>query len=405
MTSPVRLRLIAESGSDPGHLVDPPKDLAETHLYKSCGFFVLRTPLLPIDELLKLSEIGAYADLHTATRAQLHCWVRRERRRIETPESAHKEANPAPVETLSAPIINPDLASESEWLFAKLYCSPSHADRLLLELVQPLVAAAVSAGTADRWFFLRYGDPRWHLRVRFHGSPAALSHHVLPDLRRRAEPFQRQGILGRLELDRYEPEVERYGGPLGIAIAERIFQFDSELCLDLLPLFLSNAGAELRWQVAFCGADRLLAGLGLPTAEKRELADQLRATREEAWTVDATYRKQLARKFRSGQMRQTLAALLNEFDGDLNHNRAYVLPSQAVSRLQGFSDRLQIIRAEWERLAQAGELRVPLSKLAPSLVHMYLNRMLRSRHHEQEAVLCDFLVRTYAALLARDETR
>ena len=28
-------------------------------------------------------------------------------------------------------------------------------------------------GAADRWFFIRYGDPDWHLRLRLHGEPRA----------------------------------------------------------------------------------------------------------------------------------------------------------------------------------------------------------------------------------------
>ena len=297
---------------------------------------------------------------------------------------------------------SPDFTLEpgSDWLFAKLYCSPSHADRLLLELVQPLVTEVRAAGTADRWFFLRYGDPRWHLRLRFHGDPGALSGHVLPALRRMLEPFQRQGIVWRLQFDRYEPEVERYGGSRGIGIAERLFQSDSELCLELLPLFANDAGAQLRWQLAFCGADRMLVGLGLSTKEKKTLAEQMRASREQTWVADEAYRQQLARKFRSDRMRQTLAAILNEPEKS-DHG---LLPLEAVGALNRFSGGLQIIRRQWEELQRAGQLASTIPELATSLVHMHLNRMLRSCHHEQEAVLFDLLVRSYAAELAREET-
>lgn len=287
----------------------------------------------------------------------------------------------------------------SEWLFAKLFCSPSHADRLLLELVQPLVAEIMAAGAADRWFFLRYGDPRWHLRLRFHGSPAALRDHVLPALDRRVEPFQRQGIAWRLQFDHYEPEVERYGGALAIGIAERLFQSDSELCLELLPVVAGDAGAQLRWQLALRGADRLLAGLGFSTGEKKALAEQMRAAREQAWVADDAYRQQVARKARSSSMRQILAAVLNDSGGDDK-----VFPREARPAFDRFSGALPIIRRQWEDLRRTGQLTSTIPELAASLVHMHWNRMLRSCHHEQEAVLCDLLVRTYAAQLAREKT-
>jgi thiopeptide-type bacteriocin biosynthesis protein len=302
---------------------------------------------------------------------------------------------------LFANVVTPVLAPDSEWLFAKLYCSPSHADRLLLELVRPLVKEMTNGGGVPDWFFVRYGDPRWHLRLRFHGAPADLSAHLLPALLERAAPFQRQAILWRLELDTYEPEVERYGGSLGIGIAERLFQIDSELCLELMPLFSDDAGAELRWQLAFAGADRLLSGLGFSLTEKKTLAEQMRAAREQTWIVDEAYRKQLARKFRSGDLRRVLSSILGGGDSDADAVGG-LLPAEAMAAFARFSQRLQPIGEELRTLAQAGQLTATIDDLATSFVHMHFNRMLRSCHLEQEAVLCDFLVRSYAARLAKE---
>jgi thiopeptide-type bacteriocin biosynthesis protein len=204
-----------------------------------------------------------------------------------------------------------------------------------------------------------------------------------------------------LDFDQYEPEVERYGGPLGIGIAEQLFQVDSELCLGLLSLIHGDADAQLRWQLAFCGADRILTGLNFSTKDKKTLAEHMRASREQAWVVDETYRAQLARTFRSGQMRQTLNAILGALDNDTGNTGGSVLPHEAVSAFRRFSDRLQVIRKQWEDLQQAGQLTSTTSELAENIVHMHLNRMLRSCHHEQETVLYDFLVRTYATKLAR----
>ena len=308
---------------------------------------------------------------------------------------APRPANPVPQTpspNLPAPVIN----AESDWLFAKLYCSPSHADRLLLELVQPLVEEVAAARCADGWFFARYGDPHWHLRLRFHGDPATLRAHVLPPLLRRAERFQRQGAVWRLDFDRYEPETERYGGRFGIGIAERLFQLDSELCLGLLPLVSGDAGAELRWQLAFCGVDRLLSGLGFGTAEKKALAENMRDFREQAWIVDQAYRRQLAHKFRSDDLRPTLTAILQD-------SSAGMFPAEAASALARFSTRLQPIRKQLEDRRQANELDTTIPDLAVSYVHMYLNRTFRAAHHEQEAVLYDLLARTYSSMLASEK--
>jgi hypothetical protein len=66
----------------------------------------------------------------------------------------------------------------SHCLFAKLYCSQSTADYLLLEVIEPLARREMEAGHVVSWFYIRYGDPDWHLRVRFFGHRKRL-HNVV----------------------------------------------------------------------------------------------------------------------------------------------------------------------------------------------------------------------------------
>ncbi len=58
----------------------------------------------------------------------------------------------------------------SEWLYAKLYTGTATADQILRDVIAPLVAEVLGSGAAERWFFIRYGDPDWHVRLRFHGT-------------------------------------------------------------------------------------------------------------------------------------------------------------------------------------------------------------------------------------------
>ena len=122
----------------------------------------------------------------------------------------------------------------SEWLYAKLYCSGSVADRLLVEVVAPLVAKVRADAAIDGWFFLRYADPDPHLRVRLHGTPDALRDGVLPALHDAVAELLDDGSVSRLVLDTYDREVDRYGGPLAMPVAERIFEADSDAVLALL---------------------------------------------------------------------------------------------------------------------------------------------------------------------------
>jgi len=289
------------------------------------------------------------------------------------------------------------LAPGSDWLFTSLYCSPSHADRLLTAFVRPLVAELALTGAASLWFFIRYGDPRWHLRLRFHGHPEALSGQVLPLLLRRASEHERLGTLWRMELGTYEREVERYGGPRGMAIAERFFHLDSELCLVLLGLTSGDNGARVRWQLAAAGVHRLLGGLGFTLAEKKTLLENLRDFRERDFQADENYRRQVAEKFR-GQ-RQILSAIVEDLDGDAHPPS--VLPPAALSAFARSDSGIHAVCGQLRTASASGELSKTIPELAADFIHMRLNRMFRSAHLAQEAVLYHFLARTYATKLAR----
>ena len=71
----------------------------------------------------------------------------------------------------------------SEWLYVKLYTGPATADGVLRDVLAPVVAeAGLPPGS---WFFIRYGDPDWHVRLRFHGDPEMLHGPLLAKLRLR----------------------------------------------------------------------------------------------------------------------------------------------------------------------------------------------------------------------------
>jgi thiopeptide-type bacteriocin biosynthesis protein len=281
----------------------------------------------------------------------------------------------------------------SEWLFAKLYTGPATADEVLRDVVRPVVERVLSAGAADRWFFVRYGDPDWHLRLRFHGDPAKLSREVLTALQAAAAPLRNDGRIWRVQLDTYEREVERYGGAIGIELAERLFQADSEAVLALAELFGEDARGDLRWRLALAGMDLLLGDLGLDLNARLAVIQKTRDTFAAEFHADVEFEHQLAARFR--KERKGLEATLDP--------AAVVDPALAAGLevLRRRSRSLAPATAELKACAEAGRLSVPLAHLAPSYLHMHANRMLRSAQRAQELVLYDFLVRLYQSHAAR----
>jgi thiopeptide-type bacteriocin biosynthesis protein len=281
----------------------------------------------------------------------------------------------------------------SGWLYAKLYAGPALLDQVLRDVARPVREAALGTGAADRWFFVRYADPDWHLRLRFHGRPARLQGEVLPALQAAATPLLEDGRLWRFQLDTYEREVERYGGAEGMELAERLFHADSEAVLALATSLPEDARGDVRWRLALVGMDLLLTDLGLDLKTRRGVLRQARDTFAAEFHADAAFKHKLATRFRAE--RRGLEALCSRGPGA----DARLAPGLEVLRQR--SQRLAPVLAELKACAAGGRLSLPLAELAPSYMHMHANRLLRSAHRAQELVLYDFLCRLYESQAAR----
>jgi lantibiotic biosynthesis protein len=281
----------------------------------------------------------------------------------------------------------------SEWLYAKLYTGTGTADQLLNHAVGPLVRSSLASGAADAWFFIRYADPDWHLRLRLHGEPGRLHAEVLPGLEAAAAPLLEAGQLWRMQLDTYEREVERYGGDRGIELAEQLFAADSEAVLTILGSLSGDAGLDLRWRLAMAGIDLLLEDLGLTLEEKRSLARRAREGFGREFGIDGNFRGQVSQRYRPE--RAPLEALLDP-------GQAPPAPiAVGLEALRRRSLQLAPVTAELRQLGQAGRLSTTMADLARSVAHMHVNRLLRSAHRAQELVLYELLDRAYSSQAGR----
>lgn len=288
----------------------------------------------------------------------------------------------------------------SDWLYAKLYAGTAAADRILPEVVAPLVDEIIQSGAADSWFFIRYADPNEHLRLRFHGAPAALREDVQPRVEAALGSLLDEGRAWRLCFDTYEREVERYGGPEGIEIAERIFRVDSDTVLELLTMFEpGERGAEERWKMALSGASVLMADLGLGEPERINLLRGLRDSFGHELKIDADGSHKLRERLR--EHRRSLEPLVEPGD-DVPDDLG-----PGIEVLRARSARLRPLIAELHALDESGRLTTTRASLASSFVHMYVNRLLRTAPRIHELVIYDFLLRLYEsrAARARDASR
>jgi len=124
----------------------------------------------------------------------------------------------------------------------------------LVEAVQPFIRRVLDKKQAEHYFFIRYWERGPHIRLRFKGDPSRMEAEVKPLLESyfydyfKPNPSERKdpGYIKNLPEEHrwfpnntiqyipYEPEVERYGGPTGIIIAEGQFQVSSDAVLAVI---------------------------------------------------------------------------------------------------------------------------------------------------------------------------
>ena len=283
----------------------------------------------------------------------------------------------------------------SEWLYAKLYTGSATADVVLREVVREIVDAVMGTRDVDRWFFIRYGDPDWHLRLRFHGAPLALQETVMPLFHQHVSTFMERGQIWRWQLDTYERELERYGGIEGIELAEQLFHADSETVLQLIEsLEPGDTGADERWRLTMYGIHRLFDDFGFDLKARHSILKDTRDAFAREFRIEKDLWSQFSDKFR--KERNDIQLLLDAAP-DSEHPLA-----PGIEILHQRSRNLARVVAELQSTERKGGLSVSISMLMPSYIHMHANRLLRSAQREQELVIYDLLTRFYESQAKRN---
>lgn len=273
----------------------------------------------------------------------------------------------------------------SEWLSIKFYGGNSSVEKYLLETLKPLLFKAKQDGLIQGFFFLRYGDPDWHLRLRLQGQGARLLAEMVPLIYQQSGDYVKDGPIKQVVIDTYKQELERYGGSDAMPLAECLFCISSEIALQLLDI--AQADMETyRWQAVLAGCHHLLVAYGLSDEDKLELISMLRDGYGREFGDGSHLRKQLGQKYRDVQD-QVLAMLERQHLDEVQTQLWSILDLQLAQ--------LSVPVTGYQQLAKDGVLHIALESILGSFLHMFCNRMFKAYGREQEFVIYDLLRRYY----------
>jgi thiopeptide-type bacteriocin biosynthesis protein len=297
------------------------------------------------------------------------------------------------------------------WLSAHIYFDGyiygPWCDYLITELLYPFARSAVATGLIERFFYIRYKEQGSHVRLRMDSYSDRLESEVKPALLRHLSDTRISNVPGNgahaaervsLKWVPYQAEVERYGGPEAIAVAESFFCYSTETCVDMLR-GIAGKSQSTRLGKALLAFVVILHTFCDDRSEASRLVRRYRGTYLRNIAGDESGRTRWLELFEDGFDRQ--AEILHEYVNDawerMDHGDSL---SEALDDLHG---NLKHTRSELERLAEHGAVFTWAEQrpdwlhcvhtIIPSYIHMTSNRLGVTIY--EESYLAHLLQRTF----------
>ncbi|REA60183.1 hypothetical protein DSL64_16045 [Dyadobacter luteus] len=277
-------------------------------------------------------------------------------------------------------------ATGSEWIYVKVYMAPSLADQILTENFLPFLTHLLGQAAIKKWFFVRYNDPGYHLRIRiFAGDDKNRVFEILRLFCDQLHVLLKASKIEKFVIDTYERELERYA-LIEYHLTETLFYYDSLSVCQLLSL--SNKGAIPKWQIAIRSIDFILNSLGYNLQQKRAFVQAVHGSFYVEFQSQQPLIYQMDKSYRSH---------ISQVQFTLSNNPENLLKHQIDECLQPSLDHYRHISS---RLQDAPGAETYIS----SVVHMFLNRLFSDSHRKLEFLVYHYLKKYYDSIYFKLKT-
>ncbi|WP_223560328.1 thiopeptide-type bacteriocin biosynthesis protein [Chryseobacterium lathyri] len=271
----------------------------------------------------------------------------------------------------------------TEWLYLKIYTGIKTGDSILEEAIQPLVEDFQKDNYISQWFFVRYNDPKPHLRIRFLLRNIGDYSKILGKINETLQEYIESGEISNILIDTYNREIERYGKNT-IEDAETLFYKNSEFTLQCL-----DYDDEGKIMIGLFYINEVLNKLNLPLQEKLEWIKDFNNAFKTEFNADKKLNSQLDKKYREFKPK-----FLDFIQSDESSEEREAI----ISNIEESSDILQNIISYSEN----DSLGISLQAFLQSIFHMNINRLFVSNQRLFEMIMYDYLLRYYKTCVYRD---
>jgi thiopeptide-type bacteriocin biosynthesis protein len=186
----------------------------------------------------------------------------------------------------------------SEWTYIKIYAGNKTIEKILIEDITLVINKIKRYTLIEKWFFIRYNDPDFHLRLRFLSKDRQNTGQIIGIINDRFSKLVTCDLVWKIQIDTYNRELERYGDEL-IEEAESIFFTDSECILSILKKLNNNE--NYRWMIALKLIDILLSNFLFDMERKQKLSERLSKSFKTEFGFNEFNAKQFNGKFRENK--------------------------------------------------------------------------------------------------------
>lgn len=294
----------------------------------------------------------------------------------------------------SAKKVQRTFCTGDKWLYYKIYSGQKTADLLLTEIINTVSTRLYSKKLIDKWFFIRYADPKNHIRWRLELNNVKNIGEVIQTVFEACKPYLDAGLVYKIQTDTYKRELERYGSN-SMQLAETLFWYDSVMIANMLELIEGEEGEKIRWLFSMRAIDQLLTDFEYSSQQKFDLLNILAESFGKEFNINSSLIIQLSDKYRL-EKKAIFDFMNRKKDTDSPYLPLFELLDSKSKNSEG-------IISEIISLQQNNVLEIQLDNFLGSLIHMLMNRLFRSKQRLHEMVIYGFLFRYYRTEIAREK--
>ncbi len=131
----------------------------------------------------------------------------------------------------------------SEWMYFKIYVGYKTSDYLLVNCLKPFVETLLLDEVINKWFFVRYNDPQYHIRLRLKLNDKDQFGRVFVLFNDSVSELCANNVISNIQMDTYDREIERYGDAT-IGLVEDLFCYQSQEAIAFMQIAVNSTDYE-----------------------------------------------------------------------------------------------------------------------------------------------------------------